>query len=278
MKTLELEDFCLFYASKCEKCHGQKRVQIQGVWYACSCQIIASARWRLNQIRIHPPELKFLTWDDFTGVIKEQDIQTGMLRIDSVLDAKAKAIAYCYKNGDITCPDDLILHKRASEGSNLIIGGEKNSGKTMLAILLIKEIIRTSVIHNVSLSFEWVSSSEIKAAARWDGVKLIDHARLDELAEVDFLVIDDVDIEVEQVQGKSYQHTMPPDRTSLNMLFGQRDLFHRPTILLCSQRLLRFAESPMYLDTVSQQWGVEFVHILTNKKNIVIHLERERLE
>lgn len=275
MKTLELDDFCLYYAAKCDKCKGQKRVRINNVWYACSCQILANVKWKLEQVRIHPPELKQMTWDDFTGVIKEKDLQTGMLQVESVLAAKAKAIDYCYKNNDPNFPTNLILHKRAAEGANLIIGGEKNSGKTLLGVLVIKEIIRTSVVHNIPLSFEWVSSSEIKEAARWDSAKSINHGKLDSWAEVDFLVVDDVDIEVEQVQGKSYHKTSPPDKTSLNILFGQRDMYHRPTILLCSQRLLRFADSPLHMKSIDQQWGAEFIHILTNKKNIVINLQRE---
>lgn len=271
---LSLEDFCVYYAAKCDKCQGERRVLQDSTWYACSCQILATAKWKLDQIRIHPPELKTKTWDDFTGIIQANSEQIGSLSVNSVIDAKEKALAYCYQDGKVS-PENLILHKRASKGHNVIIAGERQSGKTLLGILIIKEVLRTSIVHNVPLSFEWISSSEIKEAARWDNVKPLDHIKLDALAEVDFLIIDDMDIEIE-AQGKSYNKTSPPDRTSLNILFGQRDMYGHPTIILCSQRLLKFAESPMHTDNIIQQWGAEFFHIFTNQNNTIISLSREK--
>jgi hypothetical protein len=274
--NLTLEDFCTYYASSCKQCFGDKRFKKEGVWTTCPCQNIANIKWRVEQIRVHPPELKLLTWDDFTGVIKEDAVETGMLTVSSAMAGKQKALEYCYRGS--RQPENLILHKHLDDGANLIIGGAKHTGKTLLGLLVVKEVVRTAVVRSINLSFDWIQSSDLKQAARWDTHKEIDHARLEQLAEVDFLVIDDVDVEGEVIAGVNKGHkTSPPDRTSLNVLFGQRDLYHRPTIILCSQRFMKYLQMPLKHDDIETQWGNEFLNIVTNPRNTVIYLERERL-
>ena len=273
MSTLTLENFCLYYASRCSHCNGQKRILNNGVWYECQCQILANTKWKLERLRVYPDYLKQLTWSDFTGVIKQNDVQTGMLTVESAIKSKQQALEYCYKNGDNSSASNLILHRRASSGSNLIISGGKSSGKTLLGVLVIKEVLKTCVVNNLSMSFDWVSSSEVKEYSRWDNTKAINHSKISELSDVDFLVIDDVDIEVESI-GKTYNHSLPPDRVCLNSLFRSRNMFRHPTLLLCSDRLVQWTDSPLHIDSVSQQWGTEFVNMLTNKSNVIIKLEK----
>jgi hypothetical protein len=274
MRNLDSRDFCVREMKKCKQCHGEGCLNVNGVWCQCICQVYASYKYNFYRLRINPESLKQKTWDDFTGVITKEDITVGMLEPKSVREAKDIVLQYCYRDGDNSNFNNLILHEHLKTGRNIIIGGSKASGKTLLGCLIIKEVIYDAIEFRSkigrTISFDWVYSSELKHAARWDNSKSIDHAYLEQLVEMDFLVIDDVDFWT-----KEGHHTNPPDRISLDMFFGERDIHSRPTIMLCSDTLLDMV-SPRYMDSISQQWGGEFFNLLSKPSNMIVRLKKGR--
>ena len=268
--TPQYQRYYEYYAQRCPTCKGSKRVLKNGSWVSCYCQKVASYKCRFDQIRVHPASLKQKGWDDFTGLITDNNITTGMLDPSAAIEGKKKALAYCYKNGDYSKKENLKIHKHLGDGQNVIIGGGKRSGKTMLGYLIMKEVMRSALYNNLKITFDWVHVAELKQAARWDNNKPLDHSTLDDLAEVDFLAIDGVDYET-----REGHHTNPPDRTSMNMLFAQRDMYRKPTIIICTDSFINML-CPRYEQSIALQWGDEFCNLVNQSSNLVIHLKRGR--
>lgn len=276
MKKLTYDDYSNYYASKCTSCKGEKRVQIKGVWTICICQNSASLKFKFEQFEVDPPELKYKTWSDFDGHLR--DGKGGKyLGIDasSFFAAKQKAGAYCFNVSDIEIATadrkkHLIVHQHRYDGQNLIIVGNKNSGRTLIASLVIKEAAYACRIHNLDISFKYIKSHDVLEAARWSNERMTDRPLLDEMADVDFLVIDEIDLLPDRGH-----HTMPPDYYTMNVLFGNRLKENLPTILICSENFwTNTRQNPHIIDSVTTQWGKPFMSILNDPSNVVIELKK----
>lgn len=267
MKKLTSIEYCDYYASKCITCKGQKRLKHNGVWIACICQINAHDKFRFEQFDINPPDLKYKSWDDFTGIFENIKLTNS-----SFISAKTKALAYCFNSADLKAvsnrKESLIVHKHIDDCQNLIITGVAGTGKSLIASLIIKEVIHACRIHNLKISFEYAKSNDIQDAARWTGTKEIDHVWLDRLSDVDFLIIDGIDID----RGG---HTTPPDHTTVNKLFSYRK--EHPNIIICSTEFFLSLKSHRHINEIVNRWGEEFLSLMRNDKNIVIELEKDKL-
>lgn len=273
MKKVTYNDYCDHYARKCKICKGQKSVLIGSSLQACICQFHATTKWELNKIKVDPPDLKYLGWEDFTGVIKSSGEVVGMLTPQSAAEGRQKALEYCFVGGDNSKPRNVCIHKHMSDGANVLISGHRGTGKSLLAILITQAIILSRYFYDPTLSFTWVKSSRLRDAARWDDKRSINHDVLDEFAEVDFLIIDDVDCDLVSETGIRGHHTNPPDRTSLDVLFGTRLLYSKPTILVTTEGLVDHLD-PRLCQPVIQNWGNEFLNLATASKNTVIRLKK----
>ena len=276
---LPYEAFTEYFAKRCKLCNGAKRVKVNGVWASCSCQYYATIRYRLEQIPITPPSLKYKTWSDFTGEIRDVNAKgeteiVGQLDTSAFVAAKQKAMQYCFGTADPAVLNDrenrVIVHKHARDGQNVIISGPKQTGRSLLGLLVLREVIFASTLHRLNLDFRWVKASEILHAARWDENKAIDHDHLDELANVDFLVIDGVEL-----QKQGYGHTGRADSISLDVFFGERRGSNLPTIVICSDEFLACSRSRQYVDLIERSWGSEFVELVTEPTNVVIELQKK---
>jgi len=276
MKKLSHSDYLNYYARKCEICHGARMVSCNGVRTCCSCQHTADVKFRFEQIQIYPEELKYKTWSDFTGEIRSKNKETGQSEITGTLSvsdfiaAKKKAMEYCFGYSNSKVLKDkrkhLIVHKQVSNGKNIIIAGAKNTGKTLLATLILKEVVNASCYFNLNMDFRWIKASDLANKARWFNDKPVDHDYLDSLQYVDFLVIDGLDI-------KKGGHTNPPDIVSLDVLFQQRSLRSHTTVVVCTSSYLHNFLQTQYIDK-DTFWGDEFQSLMTHPKNLIIELKR----
>ncbi len=269
-KTLSYVDYCQYYALKCEICKGEKRVLHSGIWTSCVCQHTATVKWHLEQFDVSPPDLKYKSWDDFVGTDG-----TTRLTDASFISAKQKALQYCFGSSDPDVIKDrrknLIVHRHCQDGQNVIITGEAGTGKTLIAVLIIKEVAYACRTHNLKLNFKCIKSPFLQDAARWDSDKNLDHQLLDDLAEVNFLVLD----EVEEYREGGHK-TSPPDIIALNVLFGIRQMNSLPTIVICTGRFWAEVNHPRYHEAVSRRWGREFVSLMSNPRNAIIELEKDK--
>jgi len=277
MKKLTHQQYCDYYADKCNRCKGDKRLHVDGMWVSCPCQRIADLKYRFDKFEISPANLKYKKWDDFDGFGRLVDGKKQQaLTHQSLIESKSKALKYCFGTDDRSCLDNrklhLRVHKHIEDGQNVIIVGEKQSGRTLLAALIIKEVAYACKLFSKNISFQCVKSYELHNYARWDDAgKRIDHAVLYDLADVDFLVIDQ--IEMRPPRG---HHTNPADIHSLEMLFGTRRTSNHPTILICSCNF--WAHFQKYSHDIAVQWGNEFVSIMSDSNNVIIELEKEIID
>lgn len=275
MKLLSYADYSDFYANKCPTCLGQKRVKIKDIWTACICQHSASLKFKFEQFEVDPPDLKYRGWSDFDGFFRDRNgRKTQSISPDSLVNAKKKAFSYCFDTQDISLAisdryKHLVVHKHRYDGQNLIIVGESNSGRTLLAALVVKEVAYACRIHALDLTFRCVKSYDLLNAARWDNERLTDYQTLDELGDTDFLVIDDVEL-----LPPHGHHTMPADYHTLNVFFGYRLRMGLPTIVICSESFWVSVCQQSTVNVISAQWGKSFVSLLYNRDNIVIELKK----
>ncbi len=96
MRSLSYADYREYYARQCSYCKGDGRVIEDGIRKECVCQKKARRKYRLEQIDIYPPSLKYKDWTDFTGVIIQQDQVVGHLKVESAIAARDRAFQYCY--------------------------------------------------------------------------------------------------------------------------------------------------------------------------------------
>jgi len=271
---LTYDDYSDFHARKCPICEGAKRVKRTGVWVTCGCQFNATAKWRLDQIRIYPESLKLKGWGDFAGINDSGKKLTDA----SFIEAKEKALVYCFGQPDPTLAKDRkknsIILGHIRDGKNVVIAGDSGSGRSLVAALMLKEVFYASAIKQHKTSFHWVRAVELTEAARWatnrtgDVAKSIDRDRLEEWGESDFLFVDGVDL-----KPSVGDHRAPPDMTSLNILFSKR--FYKPTIVVCASRFLVACNTPGPADLVREQWGDDFYTLMHDPENVVISLKKE---
>jgi hypothetical protein len=239
---------------------------------------LATVKYRFEQIQITPPGLKYKTWSDFTGEIKDIDQDGNLVTIEQLdpevfVVAKQRAMEYCFGSHDPKVLEDRqkhrIVHNHAKDGQNLIIAGDRQTGRTMLAAIVLKEVVYADAHHCLDIEFRAMKASELINAARWDNNRTIDHVYLDELVSVDFLLIDGVSIPKPKIG-----HTVPADHIALDVFFRERRMDNHPTIVVCSDEFWRCASHPNYVDLVSRHWGEEFVDLLLDPTNVVIELQK----
>ncbi len=268
MKELTSEHYCQYYASKCKICAGNRRIKHEGVWTACVCQQAAILKFRFERFPVEPPELKYKTWEDFTGTTNRGKILTE----DSLVKAKSKALGYCFdsQDGYKDRRKHLTVHRHLEDGQNVVIVGDGNSGRTLLATLIIKEVAHACRIYNKNIDYQYVTSWALKDAARWDDNKSINHDFLNEMSDTEFLVIDKM--EIMPARG---HHTAPPDYNSMNQLFWSRRRLKHPTISICSPSFWSQVTNPGWQEDMSAQWSREFILLLNDSNNLVIKLDKE---
>lgn len=266
------EQYCNYFANKCKTCKGEKRVNVDGFWRCCACQYIAFTKWEYDRIKVTPPSLKCLTWDDFTGAIKGKNF--GILEENSFVQAKEKSMRYCFGDACYDGPknrsDNLIIQNKITSGQNVVISGSSNTGKSLIALLMIKEVIYTSVIHKCNIKFKWVQSTELANAGRWDNTSSVNHDFLDEISEVEFLVLDGLDMSFAK------GHTTPPDAIAMDMIFDARRMSGHPTIFICSSS---FKFTDKYVSqTISKFWGNGILRSMGYYDNVFIDLHKKEAE
>lgn len=279
MDSLSYLEWCNWFAGKCFACKGAKRQIINGASKVCACQLRATVKYRFEQVDISPSYLRSKTWDDFTGIIIQAQKAVGSLSPASTIEAKRKAMEYCFdipkdrdldKEEDLDRENRLILHQRLKQGKNIIIAGERNSGRTLLTFLILKEVAHTSVYRSLDISFDLVPSSKIIDAARWDTSKTIDYDFLNESRGIDFLAIDGID------NFSEYGHTAPPDNIAMDSFFGYRKFEALPLIFVCSLKFLAGLSRGTGHAAVKRSWGEEFLALVTHPNNTVIQLRKDR--
>lgn len=267
MKLL-YNNYSEYYASKCQICHGEKRVKVNDIWTSCLCQRSASLKFKFEQFDIDPPSLKYKSWDDFNGFVDGKQV----ISTESWLSAKQKALQYCFGSDDPDVIKDrkknLIVHKHLTDGQNVVIVGPDGSGRTLIAALIIKEVAYACHLHGLSLSFKYIKAHDLFIAARWDNDKSQDHDFLDDIRESEFLVLDE--IEIMPPRG---HHTNPPDRHTMYDIFNGRFVRDLPTIFICSPMFWSSVHGPLS-DDLSIQWGKPFINSLKKKSNLIIEVKK----
>ena len=280
MNTLSYEGLQYHYASDCKSCHGaQSIVDSEGIRRECLCQKLARQKWRLEQVKIRPDSLKYKDWADFNGTIQINGEIVGNLTIESALAGRDKAFQYCF--GSSYDPkllqkksSFLHVHKHVRDGQNLIITGDSGSGRSLLAVLILKEVICVSSF--LSLDYRWVESYDLIDAARWTtsghANKGVDHDYLDHISGLDFLFLEGVGL---QTSGHNY----PPDHFALDKLFGHRRSMRLPTVLTCSKDLWKLlaGRNPRGREEIHKIYGNQFLEILQDSSNVMIDLKREHV-
>jgi len=140
----------------------------------------------------------------------------------------------------------------------------------LVALLIIKEVAYASALFSNDLSFRWLRFSDFVNAARWDGVRQVNHDFLDDLAAQDFLVLDDIDF-------FTGGHNNPVDMATVENFFYKRDILGLPTIFVISQRFWKRVQAKLYRQDVENFVGKTCCQIITRSGNVVIMLERFKL-
>jgi DNA replication protein DnaC len=211
--------------------------------------------------------LKYLDWPNFTGQIKSGGMTVGSLSPESAIKAKKQALTYCFG-----CTDEPVnrsksmIGTRLFNGNNLIIGGPKGCGKSLLACLVLKEVLYYSYSRNKDITIKWLKYGDLVEIARWDSHVDIDSTKIMALMDTHFLVIDGLDF----AHGG---HNAKPDLHSLNRLFSARQVRQLPTILICSKRFLEALQKPEQYSYLEDRMGEEFVSLATDGRNTIIKLD-----
>ncbi|KKN14320.1 hypothetical protein LCGC14_0997220 [marine sediment metagenome] len=282
---LVYKDYCDYLANKCQACKGEKRIWSEGIPKACACQYLATAKWQFEQISINPPHLKYKKWSDFTGEIRDKDGKVvTFLEQSYFTKAKQQAMKYCFGSSDPKVLKDpskySVIQKRLQSGQNIIISGGHQTGKTLIAALVVKEVLRAAILHRISVDFQWVKSADVLYAATWanaidpvtgefgSSIKSIDYPKIEEWASTDFLVIDSIEL-------RKYGHTGLPDSMILNKLFTERINKNKPTILICSLDFKLALKTLSSEHHVKKVWGEVFAELASSDDIFVIELKTD---
>jgi len=277
MTSLTHADYREYYARQCQLCKGNGCVVEDKVRKECVCQKKARRKYRLEQIDIYPPELKYKDWDDFSGVITQNAQVVGHLKIESALSARDQAFQYCYGVPYSTeilksRHKHLQIQKRLSDGQNVVIVGDERTGRSLLGAIICKEVANATVVLNRDIDYRWVKFYDILNAARfvYDAQisKAVDHRYLDMLAELKFLFIDSIDV---QRGGKNY----PSDHVAMDSMFGFRTMYHLPTVLICSKEILKLLTMPGGQDQLVRKFGFEFTQLFRKDDTVIIELVKD---
>lgn len=257
-----------YYANKCNDCHGSKMLIKNGSPVACFCQHVATAKYRLEQVDISPSHLRYTSWEDFTGLVKKGEKVEGSLNVSSAISGRDMAFRYCfnvpYDKRVSKSVSELKVHENLTHGTNVVIYGPPNSGKTLLAALILKEVNR-SILNGHSLEYGWARFSDIIYLASWSCNKEIDYKKLEYYSRLPFLFIDGIDIH-------KGGHNSPPDHIAINSMFGKRRVLNLPSIFVCSEQLLQIMRNNS--DVVSSYFGEEFTKLVSEPTNVVIILNK----
>ena len=99
---------------------------------------------------------------------------------------------------------------------------------------------------------------------------------MDEWSEFDFLFIEDLTL-----KPHIGDHRASPDIASLNRLFSYRLSHKLPTILVCSEDLIKAsklynADTSSPAELIREQWGSDFLELLLNNANVFVELHRAK--
>jgi len=260
------DDWCNHYAQGCDICQGRKEISHNGVRTACYCQLKATVKFRFEQLPIVPPELKQKTWSDFTGLIRSDDKVVSSLDPSMAEKAKQAAFSYCFGSDDQSLLENrkknLVVHKHREDGASIVIAGGRNSGRTLLASLVMKEIAAATLLFDPMITFQWVLSSNLIDATRWDNNREKDHDFLDEIGEYDFLTVDGVDI-------PKRGHNTPSDIVTMDRFFSKRALKKRPNILVCSLDFYTSCIDGSLRSEIENFWGTELPKLVAEDSRTV---------
>ena len=274
------------YASKCPRCKGVKRVLRDHVWTACGCQHLAAVKSRFEQSKLKPSELKYYNWSDFNGSLRTR-YPNGRTEVIGCIEgmnentaatvairARSQAMRWCFDTDDINLVSTRekrqkhsLIHTKSVYGGNVVIAGGHRSGKSLLAALLLKEVVRASIDSGKDYTFGWVEGSVLVDAAYGFG-KYVDFEQLGEWADLHFLVIDNFNVSNTKV-------------SDLDKLFYDRSYNRRPTIVTCSTEFLFGCQGkPMRGVTsgrVKQMLGEGALQFMLDPSNVEIKLCMEGL-
>jgi len=249
-------------------------------WTACGCQHLAAVKWRFEQIKLKPSGLKYYNWSDFNGSLRTR-YPNGRTEVIGCIEgmnentaamvaqrARSQAMCYCFDTDDINLVSTReerqkhsLIHEKSVCGGNVVIAGGNRSGKSLLAALILKEVVRASIDSGKDYTFGWVEGSVLVDAAYSFG-KYIDFEQLDEWAEVNFLVIDNFDVSNNKV-------------VDLDQLFYRRSSL--PTIVTCNPEFLSGCHGKPRVgginsDRVKQMLGAGALQIMLDPSNVEIKL------
>lgn len=280
MKTFE--EFAKESAAACPRCKGDHYVERDGTFSVCPCQVNALLRFRFEQLPIDRT-VRVRTWEDWDGYVR---LREG----DSLFDENGhelvvnhswliSQVAFHYCFGDTPLaklaawnsggsleskidreksvsgrPGSLRIDKRISEGANLAIMGDPQSGKTFLASLIAKECVYSSVLVR-DIEIMWVSRARLENAIEF---KQRDQAYISSLIyQPDVLFIDGL----RELPGKAaYQVPLLDD------LFESRLSQGRPIIVTGHRELVEHPE----------KLGEGFAGFMRSERTIVLELLRSQ--
>ncbi len=269
------KDYCDHFATTCKACKGDKKVLKEGIWKGCGCQFVATIKWRFDKVQIDP-KLKTLSWGEFDGILnrgcKEDPDYKKLLDPAIAKKAKYSAFEYCFGTKRFEALEDrkknLCLSSRIGSGQNVVIVGDKQSGKTLLASLILKEVVYASLLFAEEYTFEWIRGYKLlDVASRLDD-RPVDLNRLDELGSADFLFIDGL------VAPKGYW-------SSLDRLVDDRMSVGLPTIVTCSHGFWEgcmgvkgYGAGHVDREVICKHLGDEIIRLMTDSRNLVINLSK----
>lgn len=277
MSELSYSDYRDYYAKKCTLCNGNSIVLEGKIRKECICQKKARMTYRLERIDIYPPDLKYKSWNDFTGMITQEGKIVGHLKTESIIAARNSAFKYCYgvpfDKELVNRAEHLKVHQHLKDGQNIVIVGGERVGRSLLGAIICREVANSSIILNKDIDYRWIKFYDILHAAQWaydntvGSYKHIDYAYLEMLEDLDFLFIDGIDIQ----KG----HTNLTDHVAMNSLFGSRLMFHKPTILICSENFIKLLSLASGVERISNSYGYEFIQMIKKSDNVFIELLKE---
>jgi len=255
-----------YYASKCSACKGDKKILKDGRWFRCGCQFFASLDWRFQQTEIIPESLKKMSWKDFDGCVRKGNAISSCIDQNVILESRSKAMKYCFGSDSMSVllnrKKYSQIKKRSESGENVVIVGKSGTGKTMLATLILKEVVLYCSSSAADLTFEWINASELLHACRWDTQKRVNHDYIDECIDPNFLFIDNLDVPTDYI-------------ASLDRLTNSRMINRRPCVITCDlpfwNGCMQKPSLPNY-ETIVKRLGKSVVGMITNTENTVILL------